>query len=99
MLYLGYSVTKKSQKFEPLINTSDDVTYKGFLQKVMYMSENNYDRKLVTRVFRHGGERPRKFNKRNDLIENLKMKPNTVTFIMTDVASQLKGIQIVQKLW
>ena len=99
MLFLGYSVTKNAQKVEPLINASDKVTYNGFLQKVMFMSENNYDRKLVTRVFRHGGERPRKFNKRNDLIENLKMRSNTVTFVMPDVAAQLKGIQIVQNLW
>lgn len=99
LLYLGYSVTKNAQKFKPLINASDKVTYSGFLQKIIFMSENNYDRKLLTRIFRHGGERPRKFNKQNDLIENIKMNPNTVTFVRTDVATKLKGIQMVQRLW
>lgn len=99
LLYLGYVVTKNDQKVEPLINNSDNVTYSGFLQKIIFMSENNYDRKLLMRIYRHGGERPRKFNKQNDLIEYLKMNPNTVTFVMTDVAKKLKGIQIVQRLW
>jgi len=98
-LYLGYPVTNGKQRFEPLVNQSNEIIYQVFLQKVMFMSEQSYNRKLVTRVFRHGGERPLSFQKRGSLISALKVNSSAITFMMPDVAAGIEGIQVVQLLW
>lgn len=99
LLYLGYAITINEQQYEPLINATQKQIYKGFLQKIMFMSEKNYERQLVARIFRRGGERPGKFSSRNELIANLKMKPNRITFVRLDFALQDDDIQVVQQLW
>jgi len=99
LLYLGYPVTRGELRFEPLINQSNKTTYQGFLQKIMFMSEQSYNRKLVTRVFRHGGERPSSYKQRALLISELKNNSNAITFMVPDVAAKIKGIQVVQHLW
>jgi len=98
-LYLGYPVTSGNRRFEPLVNQSGEVIYQVFLQKVMFMSEQSYNRKLVTRVFRHGGERPLSFQQRGPLISALKNNTSAITFMMPDVAAGIDGIQVVQSLW
>lgn len=99
LLYLGYAVIKNEQQYEPIINATQKQIYKGFLQKVMFMSEKNYERQLITRVFRRGGEQPGKFSSHNELIANLKMKPNRITFVRLNFAMQDDDIQVVQQLW
>ena len=99
LLYLGYPVTRGELRFEPLVNQSDKITYQGFLQKVMFMSEQSYNRKLVTRVFRRGGERPPSYHQRDPLISELKKNTNAITFVMPEVAASIEGIQVVQHLW
>lgn len=99
LLYLGFPVTKEEQTYEPLINASDPVTYKQFLQKVMFMTENRYQRQLISRVFRNGGEQPIRFDDKDNLINSLKNKTNTITFVMAGTASQLDNVQVIQRLW
>lgn len=99
LLFLGYPVTRNNQIYKPLLNDSDKILYQVFLQKVMFMSENNYERKLVTRVFRHGGVRPDKYGNREVLIESIKNKSNTVTFVKSDYAALLDNIHVIQQLW
>jgi len=98
-LYLGYPMTSDKRHFEPLVNQSNKIIYQGFLQKVMFMSEQSYNRKLVTRVFRHGGERPPRFQQRDPLISALKKNTNAITFMTPELAAGIEGIQVVQPLW
>jgi len=99
LLYLGYPVTRGKLRFEPLINQCNKTSYQVFLQKIMFMSEQSYNRKLVTRVFRHGGERPPSYKQRALLINELKNNTNAITFMVPDVAAKIEGIQVVQQLW
>lgn len=99
LLYLGYPVTRGKLRFEPLINQCNKTTYQSFLQKIMFMSEQSYNRKLVTRVFRHGGERPSSYKQRALLISELKNNTSAITFMGPDVAAKIEGIQVVQQLW
>ncbi len=99
LLYLGYPVTRGKLRFEPLINQSNEITYQFFLQKIMFMSEQSYNRKLVTRVFRHGGERPSSYKQRALLISELRNNSNAITFMQPDVAAKIEGVQVVQHLW
>ncbi len=99
LLYLGYPVTRGEQRFEPLINQSNETIYQSFLQKIMFMSEQSYNRKLVTRVFRHGGERPSSYKQRVLLISELKNNANAITFMVPNLAAKIEGVQVVQQLW
>jgi len=99
LLYLGYAIIKNQQKYEPLINASQKQIYNSFLQKIMYMSKKNYERQMMSRIFRQGGERPEIFNSRSDLISNLSIKKNRITFVTLEFARDNKNIQVVQQLW
>ena len=99
LLFLGYPVSKNNTLYVPLINHSSQQVYDMFLQKVMYMTESRYRRRLVSRVFQDGGEQPEHFDKQSELLSNLKSRPNTVTFVDLKKASQLDGVKIVQRLW
>ncbi len=99
LLFLGYPVTKASATYKPLINASNQLVYSMFLQKVMYMTESRYERQLLSRVFRYGGERPVRYDDKGDLIRNLKKRPNAITFVNANITLQLDGVKIVQQLW
>lgn len=99
MLFLGLPISKNEQKYTPVINITEDTLYDKFLQKIMFMSANNYDRQLVSIVFRKGGERPRKIRSKGQLITHLIDNPGTVTFIPESDASRSGKLQIIQKLW
>lgn len=99
LLYLGYPVTRDGQSYKPLINLSNKTLYQKFLQKVMFMTEDNYERQLVTRVFRHGGQTPGKYSSREILLEVLKSTNNSVTFITPDTIKPSDQIYEIQRLW
>ena len=99
MLFLGIPVLKQNSRVTPLINASDPITYQGFLQKVVSMSDRNYQRQLVSRVFRRGGKRPARYSDRAALLTALHKDSSAVTFLTTDVVAQHDGIQIIQILW
>lgn len=98
-LFMGLPVVKDEQRIEPLLNATNPLIYEVFLQKVIYMSAQNYERRLVTRVFRMGGQRPKKYDNLSDLLGNLRENPNTVSFMWQDNAQRQSNIKIVAELW
>ncbi len=99
LLFLGYPVKKDGKIIKPLINKTEEGMYLGFLQKIMFMSKTNYERKLVARVFRHGGVRPEQCETRHVLFQKLKAKPGYVTFVASTAVADRDDIQVVQRLW
>lgn len=98
-LFMGLPVVKDEQRIEPLLNATDPLVYEVFLQKVIYMSAQNYERRLVTRVFRMGGQRPKKYDNLSDLLRNLRENSNTVSFMWQENAQRHPNIKIVTELW
>lgn len=98
-LFLGLPVYRGREELTPLINASDKVLYQAFLQKVMFMSEANYQRQLVMRVFRRGGKRPEVFRDPRKLARALRMAPLNITFMTREQVKQLKNVEVVQPLW
>ncbi len=99
LLYLGYTVTKDDQTYQAIINESDPVTYNQFLQKIMHMTDRQYKRQLVSRVFRFGGQKPLEFDQIDLLLRHLKTHANSVTFMMPETVRKLGNIKIIQPLW
>ena len=98
-LFLGIPVRRGGEMVTPLINASDKDIYQAFLQKVMFMSEANYQRQLVLRVFRRGGKRPQVYRDPRKLVQAMTVGPLGVTFMTREQVKQLQGVEVVQPLW
>ena len=98
-LFLGEALIKDGQRVEGLRNSADSFLYEVFLQKIIFMSARNYERQLLSRVFRLGGQRPPLYDDRNELIAMLKSNPAAVTFMWEDEAKLIPGIKVSTLLW
>jgi len=98
-LFLGIPVYRGGEVLTPLINASDKAIYQAFLQKVMFMSEANYQRQLVLRVFRRGGKRPQVYRDSRKLVRAMAVEPLRVSFMTRGQVKQLQDVKVVQPLW
>ncbi len=98
-LFLNLPIISTGQALRPLLNTSDSFLYEIFLQKVVYMSERNYARMLISRTFRNGHPRPEKFSAQAKLVKALISTPASVSFMWRNAAEKEQQLRIVQKLW
>ena len=98
-LFLAVPVVLNNQKLIPLINTSDDLLYEVFLQKVVYMSERYYERMLISKTFRTGRLRPARYSNNTKLVKALKSIPGSISFMWSTTAEKEKYIRIVQVIW
>ncbi len=99
LLFMGLPVTKDSRSLQALLNISDPLAYQVFLQKVIYMSAQNYEKRLLSKVFRLGGRRPPKFRDQKQLLRALTTRPDTVSFMWESRARQHPQLRIVTPLW
>ena len=98
-LFLGEALIKDSQRVEALRNLTDPFLYEVFLQKIIFMSARNYERQLLSRVFRLGGQRPPAYENFYEMIAVLKSNPVAVTFMWEDEAKSIPGIEVSTQLW
>ncbi len=99
LLFMGLPIIKQDERLEPLLNASNEVLYEVFLQKIIYMSAKNYERRLLTKMFRFGGRRPVKYFNLDELLKNLKLSPRAVSFMWEVEARKLVNVKIVRELW
>lgn len=99
-LYLGTAfTTTDGQPIEPLRNTSDPLLEEVFLQKVMFMSGPMYERALMLGVVRAGGARPTAYRSVADLLQALRGRRNTVSYVWRDAILNADDLRIVGVLW
>lgn len=98
-LFLGRTVIWDNQRVTPIINHSEELIYEVFLQNVIHMSANHYERHMLSTVFRLGGKRPRSAGDFDALMEALNSRPATVTFMWEARARSTPGIHIITELW
>src|SRR3569833_4459775 len=80
-LFLGLPVRKNDRPLVPLIIQCDPVLYQVFLQKVVFMSSQSYERHLLDSVIQLGGQRPKIHYQQDALNSDLHHHPGTVIFI------------------
>ena len=98
-LYLGRSVGQDGIRLVPLHNVTDPLLYESFLQKVVFMSAQSYERHLLTRVYQTGGKRPREYDRLPELEQALQRDPGRVTFMWRADAQAMPDVTIIQELW
>jgi hypothetical protein len=94
-LYLGVPLTQDGHEVIPLRNATDPGTQELFLQRVLYMSAQAYDRQMSGRVYRSGGNRIPEYTIQRELVERLLTEPWSVTYMSSDAASGQPDLKIV----
>lgn len=98
-LFLGVVLIKDGQRIEPLLNATDPLLHEVFLQKIIFMSGDNYHRQLNARIAATGDPRPQEYTDHWQLISALRSRRGAVSFMWNkDVRAQM-GIKMVQELW
>lgn len=92
--YLGASVVLNGVEIKPLLNQSDKLAAEVFLQKVLFMSAEAYERQLLARSFQ-GGSRPKAYANLTNLIDALRNDNATITFMLYETAINTSGIRII----
>ena len=98
-LFLGIPIIKDNIRLLPVLNTGDPLMTEIFLQKIIFMSKRDYERQLVSRVFRSGGQRPAEYDNADELVEKLISTPGSVSFMWATQLEQHKDLRSLGQLW
>jgi hypothetical protein len=97
-VYLGISVFKDGHSVHALRNDTDQRLNEVFLQSVVGLSEESYERRLLTNTFKFGTARPERISKSTDMAPVLRADPYAVTYIWgADVVPP--GFKVLRVLW
>jgi len=97
--FLAIPVSVDGKRLRPLLNESEKLLAEVFLQKIIFMSRDRYERQLVARVFRQGGKRPSAFRDFDDLVAELHASPNSITYMWSDQFEAAEGLKELGTLW
>ncbi len=98
-LFLGAPIKYKGRAVKPLRNASDPLLYEMMLQKIVFMSSENYENYLLARARQAGFQHPELLSNQENVIELLRQRPSAVTFLWADVAVKTRGIKVIQEIW
>lgn len=94
-LFLGSPVLINGQLLRPVRNIADALVSEMFMQKVMFMSTEDYERQIRSRVSRTGGGRPPAYDDMGELIVALQRDPLAVTYMPLSQARARPGLRIL----
>jgi hypothetical protein len=95
--YLGATIVLDGVEIKPLLNQTDKLAGEVFLQKILFMSSEAYERQLLARAFRGGGS-PRAYQNIADLLAALQNDKTAITFMLYETAIKTSGIRIIANL-
>ena len=98
-LFLGFTVLHDGNALRPVRNRSDDLLDKIFLQHVMAMSAETYERRLLSLSMQQGRPRPVEVNSGTELVEALFRIPHSVSFAWKSDIDDFPAIHAVRTLW
>lgn len=98
-LFMGTPVFREGTRLVPVLNTVDPLVMEIFLQKIIFMSMRDYERQLLSRVYRLGGERPPKISEITDLIRELQTNTGAVSYMWSDQIRSSEGIRSLGEIW
>lgn len=98
-IFLGVPVTQNEVRIRPLLNATDPLATRIFLQQVVFMSEREYKRQLLSRVFRLGDQRPKEYDDIEELVAGLNALPGALTFMWSDELADHPTLKPLGVLW
>jgi len=97
-LYLGVPYQTLSGQLRPVRNESDPMLREVFLQKIMFMSRNVYQRALATRLVQLREAGPAEYTNAGKLISALLAKPDLVSYIWSSDHPEDGGLKILLEI-
>ena len=97
--YMGAPLTVNGQHVQPVRNQTEALLDEVFLQKVVFLSGPSYERQVLSRVFRLGGQKPETYERIPELLLALRRSPGAVTYMWADTATRYPDIRVVATLW
>lgn len=94
-VFLGIPATLNGQGVKPLRNLSDRMVAETFMQRVMFMSTQDYERRIEARVARTGGGRPPAYDDFSELAAALLRDPQAITYMPRRQAGSDSGLKVV----
>lgn len=99
-LFLGAPIFINGIELVPFRNNSDPLIEDVFLQNIVFMSKRTYERRLLTNIFRYGGNQIRAFTDVGLLVDALTQTKGSVGYIWSEQLSnypQLKSLGVIWK--
>ncbi len=98
-VFLGLPVEVRGQPVRALLNTSDPLLNRVFLQKVVFMSQRRYARQLLSLTFRTGRRRPQAFRDQDQMVRTLHSSVGAIAVMWKRDAARDGSLKIMQTLW
>jgi hypothetical protein len=94
-LYLGLPLVVNGHEITPLRNGADPSVQEVFLQRVLFMSAQAYERQMSARVYRSGGNRAPEFTSVRELSQALAGDPWAISYMAPEAAAKDPALKIV----
>jgi hypothetical protein len=98
-LFLGFTIVHDGHALQPVRNRSSALLDKIFLQHVVAMSAEAYERRVLFMSLQQGRPRPREVYSRDALIRTLLEVPYSVSFAWQSEVRDVPGINVVRTIW
>ncbi|MDH4260701.1 MAG: hypothetical protein OEW16_10445 [Gammaproteobacteria bacterium] len=98
-LFLGFTVVHDGRVLQPVRNRSDDLLDQIFLQHVVSMSAEAYERRLLARFLRQGRARPREVRSREELLRALTSVRHSVSYAWQADVEGVPDVHVIRTLW
>ena len=79
--FLGIPLVVDGVEVVPVRNVSNADFYELFLQRVLFMSAPSYERRMLNKVFREGGDRVLAVTSNEELYRALRNDPRRISFV------------------
>ena len=97
--YLGIIVTIEGNTIRPLRRREDRRLNTIFLQSVIAMSQNSYERRLLSMMLKFGTPRPDEVDTRDELVEYLEDNPFAISYMWRSDADAESRVKTIMVLW
>lgn len=99
LAFLAVPVRIEGTLVKPILNTADRLLHEVFLQKAIFLSDQNYRRQILAQVFRSGGTRPMEADSTRKLVELLVDSPQRISYMWENEARNHSDLKIVLVVW
>ena len=98
-LFLGFTIVHDGNVLQPVRNRSDQFLDQIFLQHIVSMSVDAYERRLLAQSIRQGRVRPREVRSREELLRVLTRVHHSVSYAWQADIEGVPDIHVVRTLW
>ena len=94
-IFLGVPVVIGGREIVPVRNNTSALVHEIFLQKVVFMSAPAYERRMVAKHYRDGGDRLREIANHEQLVDALAADTSRVSYMLREGIEATPRLKIV----